>query len=103
MEKGFEYLEPMADFRDWLKDYCYIPENRMTTRRNGSDGVGPLTFEARQVVLGKLEELQQKVGHRLISDAEVGRIKQIWLDDTSTVALQKANKLLGLMEERDAK
>jgi len=39
MEKGFERLEPMANFRDWLKGFCYDDVNRMKQRRNGQDGI----------------------------------------------------------------
>jgi DNA sulfur modification protein DndC len=97
MEQGFEYLEPMADFRDWLKEFCYRKENRMTTRRNGQDGIDPLTFEARKEVLAGLENLQDRVGHPLISPAEMRRIEEIWAEDKSQVAVQKADRLLGLI------
>jgi hypothetical protein len=52
---GFEHLIPMTEFRDWLKEYCYKPENRMNERRNGQNGVGPLTFDARKILLEKLD------------------------------------------------
>ena len=99
MEQGFEYLEPMADFRDWLKQFCYQKENRMTTRRNGQEGIGPLTFEARNEVLRRLEKLQALVGEPLISKVEKRRIEAIWAEDRSQVAVQKADRLLGMIGE----
>lgn len=97
MEQGFEYLEPMADFRDWLREYCYCPDNRMPWRRNGQIGLGPLTFESRKHVLKCLMDLQDKVGERLISASEVQHIERIWKEDKSQTAIHKADRLLKLM------
>ncbi|MGX2032909.1 DNA phosphorothioation system sulfurtransferase DndC [Methylocaldum gracile] len=104
MEKGFEKLEPMADFRDWLKDFCYKDDaNRMKQRRNGQDGIGPLTFQARKTILNKLIELQKQVGVLLISSGEIKRIKEIWRTDTSQQVLNQANRLLKLLGETNGK
>jgi DNA sulfur modification protein DndC len=100
VDKGFEHLIPMAEFRDWLKLFCYEPENRMTERRNGQQGLGPLTFEAREVVLDRLQQLQRDVGLDLISRAEVDAIRQIWSDDRSTGVMRRANRLIMLLEEK---
>jgi DNA sulfur modification protein DndC len=97
LEKGFEHLEPMANFRDWLLSYCYATQNRMSVRRNGSNGIGPLTFEARKEVLSKLLELQEKVKVVLISDDELARIREIWDQDNSQLAVHKAEKLLEML------
>jgi DNA sulfur modification protein DndC len=102
IEQGFVHLEPMADFRDWLKVYGYEPENRMNVRRNGEAGKGPLTFEARETVLKHLLQLQKKVNERLISDAELNRIQRIWLEDKAQYAVSQANSLIGLMAIGDA-
>ncbi|WFS63395.1 DNA phosphorothioation system sulfurtransferase DndC [Pseudodesulfovibrio thermohalotolerans] len=99
MEKEqYASLEPMADFRDWLREYCYEPEHRMPMRRNGQDGPGPLTFDARKEVLSSLLELQEKVEEDLISDVEMELIEKIWLEDKSQMAVHQANRLLNLME-----
>lgn len=97
LEKGFEELEPMAAFRDWLKDYCYDPKNRMATRRNGSPGLGPLTFESRQEVLTRLEHLQQQVDRTLITDEEIIKIKDIWDRDRSTILYRKTDSLIEML------
>ncbi|BAU49165.1 2', 3'-cyclic nucleotide 2'-phosphodiesterase [Sulfurifustis variabilis] len=99
MEKGFERLEPMANFRDWLKDFCYTEENRMTERRNGQAGLGPLKFDARKTVLDRLLALQDEVKVQLISSAEIRRIEEIWRDDASQHVLNRANRLLQLIGE----
>lgn len=100
VDKGFEHLIPMAEFRDWLKKFCYEPENRMTERRNGNQGIGPLTFEARAEVLRRLQELERDVELSLISEAEVAAIRTIWNDDKSTGVMRKAHRLIMLLEER---
>lgn len=100
VDKGFEHLIPMAEFRDWLKEYCYKTENRMTERRNGQQGLGPLTFQARQAVLNRLQELEKQVQLQLISNAEVEFIHRIWNDDRSTGVMRKADRLIMLLEEK---
>ena len=86
---GFEHLEPLMDFRDWLSSIRNDPKRRMAVRRNGrvqlkSNGglvYGPFTLEARRDILEKLKETENSVGRRLVSDDEVGLIRQIWADD----------------------
>lgn len=97
LEKGFEHLVPMAEFRDWLKTFCYEKQNRMSQRRNGQDGVGPLTFEARTVVLNRLLDLQLAVGEQLITIDEIDAIKRIWADDQSNQLFRRADHLIGLL------
>ncbi len=97
IENGFERLEPMARYREWLKEYCYKEQNRMKQRRNGQDGLGPLTFEARKKVLEDLLALQEKVKEPLISDDEIALIRQIWKQDESQNLIHRANKLLALI------
>lgn len=99
VDKGFEHLIPMAEFRDWLKVFCYEPQNRMAVRRNGQAGVGPLTFAAREDVLKRLLAMQEEVQISLISDAEVNRCKAIWDDDKSTNAMRKVDRLIIMLEE----
>lgn len=98
MDRGYEHLEPMADFRDWLKEFCYRPENRMNQRRNGQPGNGPLTFNARATVLDELRRLEDRVNLKLISDTEVNRIQAIWREDQARLAMQKADSVLALLE-----
>lgn len=96
-EKGYEKLIPMADFRDWMKEYCYRDSNRMSIRRNGEAGKGPLTFKVREEVLNKLLKLQSSVEVELISNNEIERIKRIWIEDKAQQAMRSADKLLGLL------
>ena len=89
VEAGFDDLEPLIDFRDWLASIRNKPELRMSTRRNGrvhlkSDGAlipGPFTIAARREILVKLQETEKQVGRELVSGEEIGLIRQIWADD----------------------
>jgi DNA sulfur modification protein DndC len=98
-KKGFEQLIPMAEFRDWLKLFCYEKANRMAERRNGQAGLGPLTFEARNTVLERLTMLQAQVGKPLISLAEIELIHNIWAQDQSTHLFRRTDRLLGLLSD----
>jgi DNA sulfur modification protein DndC len=90
-------LEGLAEFRDWLKEFSRQCENRMNERRNGNEGMGPLTTDARRTVLSRLQQLEQDLDLALISEAEVRHIEQIWRDDESLGAANKARRLLNIL------
>jgi DNA sulfur modification protein DndC len=90
IDAGYESMEPLMKFRDWLADYRNKREKRMIERRDGrialmGDGettvAGPFTLEARQEILTYLLEVQQEVGMPLISEDEIARIRAIWATD----------------------
>jgi DNA sulfur modification protein DndC len=95
---GYEHLEPLADFRDWLQEFSRTPANRMTERRNGQDGQGPFTLEARKEILDRLLEIQKEVGISLVSEAELARIEELWKQDVSLFAVRKADRILALID-----
>lgn len=97
IDNGFEHLEPLLEFRDWLQGFSKDFANRMSERRNGNEGNGPFTMEARRHLLSRLLEVAEEVRLPLISLAEVERIKEIWREDESTVVLRKADRLLALI------
>jgi DNA sulfur modification protein DndC len=99
IDNGHEHLEPLADFRDWLQKLSRDAANRMTERRNGQEGLGPFTMKARQDILARVQEAAREVGLVLISDDEITRIHELWRDDESRVAVQRANRLLSLMNK----
>ena len=90
----------MAEFRVWLKAFCYDDKNRMKQRRNGQDGIGPLTFNARKEVLERLIRLQEQVGVQLIANSEISAIEAIWQQDKSQHLIRKADRLISLLGER---
>ncbi|PDT43970.1 DNA phosphorothioation system sulfurtransferase DndC [Sinorhizobium fredii] len=89
VEAGYQDVEPLLEFRDWLKEIRERGDMRMATRRNGSlnfvgDGrliPGPFTLEARREILRRLEEVQAEVEFPLIRPEEIEAIKQIWTND----------------------
>lgn len=100
IDSGFDHLEPLMDFRDWLAKARNDPALRMAERRNGTVTfmkndkliLGPFTLEARQDILERVLVLQEEVGLPLISAEEVGEIKKIWVEDAIT-SVQRANTL----------
>src|ERR1051326_5024900 len=89
IDAGFGDLEPLLEFRDWLHTIRNNREYRQTERRNGEPGIGPFTFEARNMILEKLLLTQTKSGMSLISEPEIARIHAIWAED----AVRSANRL----------
>ena len=90
IDSGYEHLEPLMDFRDWLAKFRNERSKRMIERRDGrialmGDGVttvaGPFTVEARQEILARLLSVQTEVDMPLISEDEIARIRAIWADD----------------------
>jgi DNA sulfur modification protein DndC len=79
LASGDERMEKLIEFRETLLHY-QDPANgkRDLKRKNGSDGPGPLTIEARRDLLTKLLKLQDVVGLSLISDDELFLIQQRW-------------------------
>lgn len=86
IRSGHRELIPLAEFRRWLMDQRDLPENRETKRRNGTVyktktgemGFGPFTWEARQMILRRLIETQQKMRYELITEEELKAIDEIW-------------------------
>lgn len=98
IDAGFEHLEPLLEFRDWLATFRNDLTKRMAERRNGqvaymADGTlvpGPFTLEARAEILKRLLDLQTEVKMPLISDDEIALIKAIWAQD----AVDNARRLV---------
>lgn len=78
IQSGDEWMAPLADFRNWLKEYRERHDVRMNLRRDGSEGPGPFTPAARQEILERLLKNERTVGMQLISDDELGYIQSVW-------------------------
>ncbi len=100
IESGFEYLEPLSGFRERIKTLSNTPEYRSKIRRNGQPGLGPLTLEARRLLLGELLEVQSHTGMTLITDHEIRLIKDWWGRDESTAVIREMEKLMQLGQSR---
>jgi len=80
--EGYTQLEPLLDFRNWLfvvrDDLSY----RLSKRRNGTNGPGPFTLEARKEILAKLIEAQRLSGYTLIDQPQLDYIDEYWRNET---------------------
>ena len=89
VDSGFDELEPLLEFREWLVELREKDGARMKERRNGTskyreDGsrvYGPFTLEVRDEILRRLKELQDDLGKQLITKDEEGIIRDIWRVD----------------------
>lgn len=93
IESGYKELTPLVEFRALLREYSDNPAYRNKTRRNGQPGLGPLTFEARDLLLQKLLEIQSETGLFLITNAEVLMIKEWWTKDRCSHLVRKIGKI----------
>ncbi len=78
---GESWMRPLNEFRNWLKDIRENSDYRMQEKRDGREGPGPFTFEARKMILKELLELEHKVDRPLISDEELQYIQCTWNQD----------------------
>ena len=81
IEAGEAWMEPLNEFRNWLKLIRDDPEHRDGLRRDNRVGPGPFRSETRKAILQRLLELERRVGRQLISDAELAYIQQQWTKD----------------------
>ncbi len=81
IDAGFEYLEPLANFRNLLREVSNNPKNRLMVRRTGEIGPGPLTIETRKMLLKTLLSIQTNLQVELIDNAEIRTINEWWLKD----------------------
>lgn len=98
VSSGFEELEPLLEFREWLVELREKDGTRMKVRRNGTtkyreDGsivLGPFTLEIRRKILRRLKKLQAEIGQILITKDEEEIIREIWRVDECYVKERKA-------------
>jgi DNA sulfur modification protein DndC len=82
IESGAEWMRPLNDFRNWLKDIREDPSMRSSIRRDKKTyGPGPFHPKARKQILDRLLKTEQEVGRILISDEEIIYIQQQWDKD----------------------
>ena len=89
VDSGFDELEPLLEFREWLVELREKDGTRMKERRDGTskyraDGsrvYGPFKLEIRSEILHRLLQLEKQLGVSLISTDEVEIIKDIWQTD----------------------
>lgn len=96
---GHDDLLPLADFRKRLKAVSEDPECRSKVRRNGQPGLGPLTYDARGLLLDELLTLSDETGLPLISDLEVRLIREQWAVDKSENACRELEQMATTQEK----
>ncbi|UHD15557.1 DNA phosphorothioation system sulfurtransferase DndC [Thiocapsa bogorovii] len=80
IDSGAAWMQPLNEFRNWLKAIREDHSKRDGIRRNESIGPGPFSSETRKLILRRLLELENTVGRRLIEDAEIAYIQQQWTE-----------------------
>jgi DNA sulfur modification protein DndC len=96
---GHQDLLPLADFRKRLKALSDNPEYRSKVRRNGQPGLGPLTLEARRMLLEELLAVQEQTGMALISPLEVRLVREQWAVDQAESAYREIEKIADAQEK----
>lgn len=84
IKEGHYELQPLLDYRNWLAEIRKDINYRCSKRRNGQIGLGPFKLSARQEMLSKLFEAEEKSEIKLISDEEVSLIYQLWDEDKNS-------------------
>jgi DNA sulfur modification protein DndC len=75
---GEKWMQPLLNFRDWLKDIRNDETKRMDRRRNGQAGIGPFTMEVRKEILERLLQIENQVGYEFITLPELSAIQIQW-------------------------
>ena len=78
---GHHELLPLLNFRNWLMTIRDDKKYRQNKRRNGQNGMGPFTLEARKIILEQLLKAQKESGLSLITNKEIKLIKELWEKD----------------------
>ena len=89
IKNGYEWMQPLYDFRNELESERNILANRMPFRRDGKQAVndmGAYTFSYRAKILKRLLEVQHELQKRdntikLVSDQELIAIQVNWYRD----------------------
>jgi DNA sulfur modification protein DndC len=79
-----EVLKRLYEFRNWMAKFSLDPQNRLPFRRNGKlakNSKGVLSFQAREEILKKLQELEKLTGMQILNQEETEEIKRIWKED----------------------
>lgn len=81
VENGEEWMRPLNDYRNWLKEIREDEKRRSPYRRDGREGIGPFISSTRKEMLEELLKTERKVGKRLVSDEELIAIQEQWTED----------------------
>jgi DNA sulfur modification protein DndC len=79
--RGYAKMADFLEFRKLLLDIRNNRQMRWPVRRNGSKFLGPLTIEARSILLKSLRKIERRYAVRLLSEPEVRYIRAQWRND----------------------
>jgi DNA sulfur modification protein DndC len=111
--RQYEWMRPLAEYRNKLKSYRNDPSKREKWRRNnpnrprgwlhessrqtpeqpalldedGYEVLGPFTLEVRMELLEELLRIQKETGHTLICPEEIELIRRHWTEDYRVTCL----------------
>jgi DNA sulfur modification protein DndC len=79
IQSGETWLQPLNDFRNWLKEIREDASRRSPLRRGDkSVGPGPFNPKTRMEILDRLLALEKKVDLTLIGDDDLQAIQKVW-------------------------
>jgi len=81
VDEGYTQLAPLLSFRNWLMQIRDNPIYRSKKRRNGQNGPGPFTLNARKEIFFKLLETEHLSRYKLLSQEEIIYIENCWKKD----------------------
>jgi len=89
IENGYDELQPLFEFRNWLSVFRDNAKFRCKVRRNGTIGLGPITLRGRKQILQKLVKTERMSKLKLIEEAEILRIEELWQADKNNPKYQE--------------
>ncbi|WP_294308296.1 hypothetical protein [uncultured Chryseobacterium sp.] len=81
ISNGYDQLEKMHEFRNWIAEFRNNLNYRCKYRRNGQKSLGPITLEGRKLILEKLLKIQYESNYNLIDKEEIDLIYELWEKD----------------------
>lgn len=78
---GEEWMKPLNDYRNWLKEIREDEDRRCKEKRDGREGLGPFKAQTRMEMLAELLKTERLVNRVLIRDEEIFAIQQQWNED----------------------
>jgi DNA sulfur modification protein DndC len=85
ISNGDEWMTPLFDLRNWLKEIRNDETKREKQRRTGQDGLGPFTLTTRMEILEKLLLIEKELDMEFISLPELSAIQIQWNFDGNMV------------------
>jgi DNA sulfur modification protein DndC len=78
IDHGDDWMQPLLDYRDWLKEIREDHSMREPFRRNGQAKPGPFTLQTRQLMLKKLTGIEKEIGMEILPSEERKEIDRLW-------------------------